>query len=114
MNDLDYWEECIAIAAEECDLKLTEGQLKCLAESASGGHENYGMAFYSPPSSERLSDIEDEWKKKLNTLQKEFDQYRENAESAVKQALRQRSDASVSIGEHGSVTRYDGRITQIQ
>lgn len=37
-RDLDYWKECIAIAAEECDLKLTEEQLQCLADSASAGH----------------------------------------------------------------------------
>lgn len=52
MNDLEYWKECISIAADECDLSLTSEQLEYLADSASGSHENYGMAFYSPPASD--------------------------------------------------------------
>lgn len=54
MRDIDYWTECIDIAAEECCLALTDEQRSCLAESVSGGHENYGMAFYSPPAGEHL------------------------------------------------------------
>lgn len=113
-NDLDYWKECIAIAAEECDLKLTEEQLQCLADGASGGHEHYGMAFYSPPASERLDEIEREHAAKLKALEREFEQYRDNAETAVKKALRQHSDARVTIGRYGEVLRHDGRTTQIQ
>lgn len=41
----DYWEECIAQAAEECGLELTQEQLKYLAGSAECGHDNYSMAF---------------------------------------------------------------------
>lgn len=114
MTDLDYWKECISIAAEECDLSLTAEQLDALADGASGGHEHYGMAFYSPPPSERLNEIEGEWKRKLDALQAEFDAYRDDAETAVKRALRQHSDANVSIGSHGEVLRHDGRTTQIQ
>lgn len=44
----DYWKECISIAADECDLSLTKEQLDYLASSVEGGHDNYGMAFYSP------------------------------------------------------------------
>lgn len=114
MNDLDYWKECISIAAEECGLDLTNEQLNELAEGVSGGHEHYGMAFYSPPPSERISDIEDEWKRKLASLQAEFDAYRTDAETAVKRALRQHSDTNISIGKHGEVLRHDGRTEQIQ
>lgn len=42
---MEYWKECISIAADECGLVLTEEQLECLASSVEGGHENYGMAF---------------------------------------------------------------------
>lgn len=48
MTDLDYWKECIGIAADECDLSMAEEQLSYIADSVSSGHENYGMAFYSP------------------------------------------------------------------
>lgn len=114
MSDIDYWKECISIAAEECDLTLTVEQLEYLADSASKGREYYGMAFYSPPPSERLNEVEREWKRKLDALQAKFDAYRDDAETAVKRALRQHSDSSVSIGKYGEVLRHDGRTTQIQ
>lgn len=114
MEDLDFWKECISIAADECELSMTSEQLEYLAGSVSGGHENYGMAFYSPPDSDRYDDIEREAKSKLKALQAEFDAYRNNAESAVKQALRQHRDESVSIGHHGAVFRHGGRTEQIQ
>ena len=110
----DYWQECIAIAAEECDLTLTPKQLDWLASSAESGHEHYGMAFYSPPPSERLSEIEDGWKKKLKELQAEFDAYRNNAETAVKRALRVHRDNNVSIEPHGGVLMHGGRTVRIQ
>ncbi|OQS41152.1 hypothetical protein [Chromobacterium haemolyticum] len=114
MGDIDYWKECIQLGAEDCDLTLTDEQLECLADSVSGGHENYGMAFYSPPSSDRISDIEREWKGKFDRLQSEFDEYKRDAETAVKRALRQHSDANVTIGECGEVLRHDGRTTILQ
>lgn len=112
--ELDYWKECIAIAAEDCGATLTPEQLECLAESVQGGHECYGMAFYSPPAGDRLNDIEREWKAKHAALQREFDAYRGNAETAVKKALRQYDDAQVSIGKYGEVFRHGGRTEQIQ
>lgn len=110
----DYWKECISIASEECDLKMTPEQLTYLAGAVEGGHEHYGMAFYSPPWSDRMGDIEAELKARLKRLQAEFDAYRNNAETAVKQALRQYDDAQVTIGERGEVLRHGGRTERIQ
>ena len=110
----DYWSECLWSAADECALELTAEQHKCLAESVQVAHENYGMAFYSPPSSDRLDVINAEWEAKFKRLQAEFDAYKGNAESAVKKALRQYSDSQVTIGEGGEVWRHGGRSTQIQ
>ena len=112
--ETDYWSECIGYAAESCALELTAEQHKCLAESVQEAHENYGMAFYSPPSSDRLDAINAEWGAKFKRLQAEFDAYKGNAESAVKKALRQYSDSQVTIGEGGEVWRHGGRSTQIQ
>ena len=114
MSDQEYWRECISQASDDCDLKLTDEQLTYLAEAASGGHECYGMAFYSPPASDRYAEIEREWERKFKALQAEFDRYQGNAETAVKQALRQHRDASVSIGEYGEVLHHAGRTTKIQ
>lgn len=114
MTGLDYWKECISIAADECELTLTPEQLTYLADSVSGGHENYGMAFYSPPPSERMHDIEREWKAKLKAQQDEHERYVNNAETAIKQALRVHRDDQVSIGSHGEVLRYGGRTERIQ
>lgn len=110
----DYWSECIWSAAEECSLNLTAEQHKCLAESAQAAHENYSMAFYSPPSSDYADRINSEWEAKFKRLQAEFDAYISNAETAVRKALRQYSDAQVTIGEGGEVWRHGGRSTQIQ
>ena len=110
----DYWQECMAIAAEECELTLTPDQLDYLASAAESGHKHYGMAFYSPPPGERMSEIEDGWKQKLKTLQAEFDAYRGHAEAAVKQALRLNRDDNVSIEPHGEVLMHGGRTVRIQ
>ena len=113
MNKRDYWMECISQATEECGANLTPEQLECLAHAAEIGHEYYGMAFYSPPDSDRLDDIEREWKARFKDLQAEFDAYKGSAETAVKRALRQHSDANVGIGRDGEVFRYDGRIERL-
>ena len=113
MSDVNYWEECIANAAEEVSLGLTDEQLKYLAESVNVSHENYGMAFYSPPQSDRMSAVEHEYKEKYKRLEIQFTKYRDNAETAIKRALNQHSGANVSIGEHGEVTRYGGRTERI-
>lgn len=42
---MNYWEECISQAADECGLVLTEEQLRFLTEAVKGSHESYGMAF---------------------------------------------------------------------
>ena len=110
----DYWQECMAIAAGECDLVLTPEQLDHMASAAESGHDHYDMAFYSPPPSERLSEIEDGWKRKLAALQAEFDAYRGNAEVAVKQALRVHRDDHVSIEPHGEVLLHGGSTMRIQ
>jgi len=114
VKPIDYWKESLAEAAEECGLKLTDEQLTCLAEAAEGSHEHYGMAFYSPPWTDRISEIEREWETKLKAKDRELERYRTNAEAAVRQALGQYSDSQISIGEHGEVFRHGGRTEQIQ
>lgn len=41
---MKYWKECISIAADECDLDITEEQLEFIAEAVEGGFENYDTA----------------------------------------------------------------------
>lgn len=110
----DYWKECISIAAEECDLVLTSDQLNYLADAVESGYEHYGMAFYSPPCTSEVNDIEREWKAKLKALKDEYEDYRNNAETAVKQALRVHRDDQVSIGSYGEVLLHGGRTACIQ
>lgn len=113
MTPKDYWRECIESSADECEAKLSTEQIDHIAGGIEGAHENYGMAFYSPPSSDRYNEIERQWSGRLAILQAEFDAYRGGAEAAVKRALRQNSDASVSITAQGEVFRHDGRTDQI-
>lgn len=114
MSHQDYWEETISEAAISCGLNLSEEHVKTLGVAVSISHDNYGLAYYSPPASDRVHAEEREWKVKYDALKREFDDYRNNAETAIKRALRQHSDAQVGIGKYGEVTRYDGRSTRIQ
>lgn len=110
---LDYYAECLGEAFDSAGLEATREQIAAIARDVELAVEHQGMAFYEPPASDRLNEIEREWKAKYAALQNEFNKYQNNAETAVRRALRQHSDANVSIGEYGEVHRYDGRITQI-
>lgn len=116
MTDLyaQYWIECLECSFDEHGIEVPSDKLRAIAADVEGAHDNYGMAFYSPPASDRISVIESEHDAKYKALQKEFDHYRANAETAVKKALRQYSDAQISIGEYGEVLRHGGRTERIQ
>lgn len=114
MSHTDYWAETISEAACECGLSIAPEQLVSLSKAVEMSHDNYGQCFYQPPASDMVAHEEREQEKRYKKLQKEFDDYRSNAETAVKQALRVRPDSLVGIGEHGEVTMYGGRIERIQ
>jgi hypothetical protein len=116
MTSSDYWEECVACAADECELVLTKEQLQCLAGAVEGAHDNYGMAFYSPSSDcgPRVSESERALQRRYDALKKELETLRMNSSTAIKQALRLRSDDNVSIGEYGEVLLHGGRTERIQ
>lgn len=113
MTPNEYWRECVEIAADECAAELSAEQLAYISDAISGAHENYGMAFYSPPSTDRIHAVEREGKSKLAALQAEFEAYKIGAEKAIKRALHQWPDANVSIDKNGEVTRWGGRIERI-
>ncbi len=48
----DYWTECVEIAFCDAGIAATPEQIEIVAGAVEGGHENYGMAFYQPPSGE--------------------------------------------------------------
>jgi len=102
----DYWEECIAIAADEVALVLTDEQLKGLAEAAENGHECYGMTFYNPPARDYYSGVEDDLRKKIKDLQKELDEYREGASIAVRRAGKIGYGYGVNVHKDGSVELF--------
>lgn len=114
MNAADYWLECVSQSLEDNGILATEEQRQAIATDMQLSHENYGMAFYSPPSSDRVVVIVSEWEAKLRKLQAEFDAYRNNAETAVKRAFKQDPDSNVSIGERGEVLRHGGRTNVLQ
>ena len=104
-EEKDYWEECIAIAADEVSLTLTEEQIQVLAKAAAYGHECYGQSFYTPPARDYYSGVEDDLRKKIKDLQRELDEYRDGAAKAVRRAgkigygydLRVHKDGSVDV-----------------
>lgn len=114
MNDQQYWEECLSIAAEENDIVLSSDQLAILAEAASAGHENYGYAFYSPPASDRIHEIEREAKAKLDSKQRELDKLESDAANAIRKAHGLYPETIISFGRNGEVFATLGRTEQIQ
>lgn len=114
MSYEQIWQDCIAEAADECGAKLTREQIEEIASAAQGQHENWDCVCYTPSWGDRFSDMEEEWKKKYKELEKRFEEYRGDAETAVKQALRQDRDSRVFIGKHGEVTKVCGREYRIQ
>lgn len=121
MDRRDYYVECLDCAFDEAGADayalwrgLTDDQRRAIGYTIEGGAENVGMAFYQPPPSDRYNQAEREWKLKYERLEREFEAYRGDAETAVKQALRQHHDARISIGKHGEVRKHDGRSDRIQ
>jgi hypothetical protein len=104
---LDYWTESVSIAMQEAGISFTPEQARQVGAGIQGSHDNYGMAFYSPPASDRISAVENEWKQRVDRIQKELDTYRANAEKAVKRIAKLPSFASVSINQYGEVIRHD-------
>jgi hypothetical protein len=102
-TDIDYWKECIGQAADDCELKLTPGQLECLADAASNGHEHYGMAFYSPPSGDYAASVEREWQQRYADLEKRLKDFEDRAYKAIRRVGRIGDDRFVSIDKHGYV-----------
>lgn len=102
----DYYAEGLIESFDEHGITATSEQIRAVAADVELYAENQGMAFYSPPASDRYNEIEREWKAKYEALRKEFDAYVGNAETAVKRIGRLHSDANISIGQYGEVTRY--------
>ena len=113
-----YWQEAFEVALDEMGLfhlveKMTPDQRAEIGDALNGSHECYGMAHYSPPPSDRINEIEREYKAKLKAAEADAERYREGAEKAIKKALRQYSDTQVSITPDGEVYRHGGRTEQI-
>ncbi len=69
---IQYWEECLSEAAHDCNLEISDAQLKCLAEAADNGHENYSMMFPSGPPDPLVGE-KTEIQRLQDELQKERD-----------------------------------------
>ena len=93
MDDIEYWKECIEIAADECGAELTHSQLDDIADSVKCGHEHYGMAFYQPPAS-------DHYKEQIAKLERELERERK----AVFCTACGGTGESVSHGPHHSAS----------
>lgn len=103
MNTLDYWKECVESAAEECGAVLTQEQIAHIAYAVEGGHENYGMAYPNPPSTDRIAVIERECSAKVKLAQAEADRIR--ADFVANVCIRRNcSPAEVTLEGGGLVT----------
>ena len=96
----DYWREAVSTALEEAGAPdLTTEQLAAVASSIEDCHINYGMAFYSPPPSDRVDAIVREATEPLRAEVKRLEEVTEIFANSVK---RRRGAREVYI-ERGSV-----------
>jgi hypothetical protein len=105
---MDFYTDAIRDAAEECGAELTDKQIAYLAR-ADRASKNVGLAFNTPPASDRLSEVEGEWMRKYEALKAEYSTFQSNAERAVQESFGLRRDDRVSIGSHGRVLLNDGQ-----
>jgi aspartate aminotransferase-like enzyme len=98
-----YWVECVESAAEEAGVILTQEQLKTMATVVEGGVDTYGMSFYAPSSNDLFQSTEDKYKQKIKELEQELEKYKNNAESAIKDALNIYSSDNVRIAIMGQL-----------
>ena len=102
---MDYWEECISIAANDCGLTLTKDQLECLAGSVESGHENYGMAFGHDCIPNPMSSEVESLKKQIREMEKRHEKQLHGIKKGV--ALRRQvSVHEVCIEDDGHVKYY--------
>ena len=78
MDAKDYWVECIGVASDDCGAALTKNQVESIAAAAQGAHECYGMAFGSPPGTDRIAAIERECGAKVRAAQEEAERIRDD------------------------------------
>lgn len=101
-----YYSEAIADALHDLDIESTTSQVEYIAEAVVGYMEHESLAFYSPPSSERINAIESEWKKKYEDLQKLMDERIEAHETAIKRAYKIGKDSDISVDKYGFTTKH--------
>jgi hypothetical protein len=68
----EYYAEGLAESFDEHGIVATPEQIKAVASDVQGYADNIGMAFYTPPASDRYAQIEGEWRAKYERLQREF------------------------------------------
>jgi hypothetical protein len=111
---LNYWIETIESSLDECGIVATREQIKKIAENVQISHENYGLSFYSPPSEDRIYDIQRENEKKINNIQSENKKSELAAKTAISRMLNYKyRPEQIIIQNNGDVFAYDGRTTQI-
>lgn len=113
-----YWQESVEIAFDEIgkwDLieSLTDDERKQIGEALAGSYENYGLAHYTPPASDRFAAMEREWQQRVEDERDRTEAARRGAEKAVRRALRLMPSTNISVTDDGEVYRYDGRVERI-
>ena len=114
----EYWEESVSYAFDalgKYDVwnMLTREQQKEIGEALVTSHENYGMAHYSPPASDRFNDMERQWQQRLDEERDRTEAARKGAEIALRRVLRVHRDDPVSFTDAGEVYRHGGRTERI-
>lgn len=113
-----YWQEAFEIALDEMGLfslveKMTAEQRAGIGEALQVSHENYELAHYSPPASDRIAVVELEWRQRLEDERDRTEAARKGAEIAMRKVLRVHRDVPITVTDAGEVYRHDGRTERL-
>lgn len=114
----EYYREAFEIAMDEAGCwslveQMTLDQRKEVGSSLAVSAENEGLAIYRPSASDRIADMECEWRQRLDEERDRTEAARVGAEKAVRNILRIGKDIPISVTNAGEVYRSDGRVTRI-
>jgi len=100
---MDYWEECVSEACDDCGLIITKEQIECIAGWVEGAHENYGMAHgYECIPNPMESEV-----KSLKMQIEKLEEKHENKIYGVKKGVAMRRN----VGVHNVHIEDDGHVT---
>lgn len=117
MTQEKYWEEALSDAFDGCNAThiwgmLSEEQKNDIAKSIRISEECKSLAFYTPPPSDRLNEIEREHKRKIKELEDRLEEQREGFTKALGKTLKL-EHTKLYLNKDGGIDYTNGRTYEV-